>query len=250
MNTKMIRMARLTAVLAIAGGAFLVNAADIDSVNELVNSGAFADAKEQATELIASEPSAAAYLALGKAEFGLKDYEASIKALSEAIKLEPENANAYSERGLARTFKGMGMNMFAAGPVYMKSLDDYKKAVAIDPDLIAAHIGLARYYSNAPAIGGGSMKKAKEHAAEVARISPYQGHIEVGLVALLDKRPEDAKTELAAAYAMNAKDEWLTFELAKVYQMTGDMPAAKEHYEALLELNPEHEGAKAALNAF
>src|SRR5690606_25455828 len=110
---------------------------------------------------------------------------------------------------------------FASGPVYMKSLEDNKKAVALDPDNIGSHIGLARYYSNAPEIAGGSMKLAKEHAAEVLRIEPYQGYIEQALIANLENRPDDAIKGFKAAIELDPSEAWLHFELGKLYQMTG-----------------------------
>lgn len=140
--------------------------------------------------------------------------------------------------------------MFQAGPTYMRALDQYKAAVKVNPDHLGAHIGLARYYTNAPAIGGGSIAKAKEHAAEIARIEPYLGRVEYAFIALKEQRYADAEEQFSEAVALNDKEAWIHFELAKLQQQSGKMLEAKEGYEKTVALDPEHEGANAALKAY
>lgn len=211
----------------------------------------YAGAKALVEPALASErDNARAHFLLGLAEFGLKNLDASEKALSNAIKLDGTNADFYAKRARTRIERAQEMSMFTAGSVYMKSLEDNQRAVELDPDYLESHIGLARYYSNAPAMGGGSMKKAKAHAAEVLRIDPYLGHIELALIADKENRTSDAIAEYQAAIALNAADASTHFELGKIYQASGHMLEAKGAYEAALRIEPEHAGAKAALAAF
>ncbi len=196
-----------------------------------------------------SENGEAFYL-LGKALGGLEKKEEAVDAFKKANSLVKGNADYLADYGYALILSAQDMNMFQAGPTYMRAMDQYKAAVKADPDHLAAHIGLSRYYMNAPAIGGGSMKKAKIHAAEIARINPYMGHLEHALIAQKEKRNEDAEAGFSAALAIKSDEAWVHFELGKLQQMTNKMLEAKASYEKAVELNPNHEGAKAALTAF
>ncbi|EDY83318.1 tetratricopeptide repeat domain protein [Verrucomicrobiia bacterium DG1235] len=238
----------LLAAYALAAFAY---AGDIDELRSAVGSSKWEAAKEIGMKLTAAEvENGEAFHLLGKALAQLGEKEAAVDALKIANKLVKDNADFLVDYGSALIERGQEMNMFQAGPTFMRAMDQYKAAVKVDPDHVGGHIGLSRYYMNAPAIGGGSMKKAKEHAAEIARINPYLGHIEMALIAQKENRSEDAEAEFAAALAMDGNNPWLHFELAKLQQMSGKMLEAKSSYEKTLELDPEHKGAKAALEAF
>lgn len=242
---------KIVTLLSLTLGVVLSQAESIDSLRESVAAKDWETAKELGQSLTESEPeNGEAYHLLGKAYAGLDEREAATKAFKEAVKHVTENADYYADYGYALIQRGQEMNMFQAGPTYMSALNQYKKAVSINPDHLGAHIGLARYYMNAPAIGGGSMKLAKQHAAEIARINPYQGHIEMALIAQKENRFEDAITEFESANAMDPDQAWVHFELGKLYQATNQMEASRVAYEKTLELHPEHKGAKAALEAF
>lgn len=191
-----------------------------------------------------------AFYLLGKALGGLEEKEAAVAAFKKANSLAKGNADYLADYGYALIMRAQDMNMFQAGPTYMRAMDQYKAAVKADPEHLGAHIGLSRYYMNAPAIGGGSMKKAKDHAAEIARINPYMGHLESALIALKENRNEDAEVDFVAALAMKDDEAWVYYELGKLQQIRNAMTDAKASFEKALALDPNHEGAKGALSAF
>lgn len=231
-------------VLATAG------ADELERLRDAVASEDWAEAKSLGETLSSAEPENGEVAnLLGKAYSGLGDREAAVEAYKQSVKFDKENADYYSDYGYALIMRGQELNMFQAGPTYMKALDQYKKAVDLDPDHLSAHIGLSRYYMNAPAIGGGSMKLAKDHAEEIARINPYLGHIEKALIAQKENRVEDAISEFESAVSMKSDDAWIHFELGKLYQLIGSIPESIAAYQRTLELQPEHEAAKAALGS-
>lgn len=246
-----IRLISVTAVLLSFSVSTFAEEGEVDKLKDAIAGEKWDEAKSVGEALVVSEPeNGEVYYLLGKAYAKLDEREAAVDAFKNAVKYESENADYFADYGYALIQRAQEMNMFQAGPIYMRGLDQYKRAVSINPDHIGAHIGLSRYYMNAPAIGGGSMKKAKEHAAEIARISPYLGHIENALIAEKENRAEDAIAEFEAAVSMESNNAWIHFELGKLYQGEGKMEAAKMAYEKTLQLQPEHEGAKAALTAF
>lgn len=226
-------------------------ASNIDELRSALEASDWEKGKSVGGAITAEEPeNGTAFYLLGKALLGLKEHEAAVDAFKRANELVAGNADYLADYAFALIQRGQQMNMFQAGPTYMRALDKYKEAVELDPDHLASHIGLARYYLHAPAIGGGSIKKAKDHAAEVARINPFQGHIEAALIAAKENRMADSESEYAAAIALDGDHAWLHFELAKLQQAAGKPDEAKDSYERALALDPEHQGAKAALKGW
>ena len=222
----------------------------IDDARKAIEEERFADAKSLLEDHIEASPEEAeAHYLLGRAERELGHLEASEDHLERAISLNDEISAYYSALGLTLITKGQTMNMFTAGPVYMSAMDKYRRAVELDRDNIEAHIGLTRYYWNAPAIGGGSVKKAKEHAAEVERVAPAQGKIEFALIAQKEGRNDEAIALFEEAVALNPNHAGAFFDLGNLYQTTGDAAKAKEAYKQALTLDPGHQGATAALAA-
>ncbi|MDQ8185651.1 tetratricopeptide repeat protein [Pelagicoccus sp. SDUM812002] len=241
----------IVAVTVLLMGPALISGSEIEELRSAVEATEWTNAKALGESLTAADQEGGeAFYLLGKAYVGLGEHEAAVAALKKANTIVEDNADYLADYGYALILRGQEMNMFQAGPVYMRAMDQYKAAVKADPDHLASHIGLSRYYMNAPAIGGGSMKKSKDHAAEIARINPYLGHIEHAMIAQKESRNEEAEAEFAAAIAMKSDEAWVYFELAKLQQMVGKMQDAKSSYEKVLALDPSHEGAKAALSAF
>jgi tetratricopeptide (TPR) repeat protein len=71
---------------------------------------------------------------------------------------------------------------------------EFDKAVALDPQNIAAREARANYYMNAPSIAGGGMDKARAEAAAAEQFDPYRG-------ALLTGRVLERSKDVAAAEA-------------------------------------------------
>ncbi len=246
-----IKVKTIVASIALLTSSTLLVAGEIEELRAAVEKSDWAAARALGESLTGEgSDNGEAYYLLGKALAGLSEKETAVDAFKKANALVKGNADYLADYGYALILKAQDMNMFQAGPVYMRAMDQYKAAVKANPDHLGAHIGLSRYYMNAPAIGGGSLKKAKEHAAEIARINPYMGHLEFALIAQREKRNEDAEMEFANALAMKDDEAWVHFELGKLQQMAGKMEEAKGSYEKALALNPDHEGAKAALAAF
>lgn len=225
-------------------------AASLDAARAAVDGSRFQEAKDLiSAQGDAAETDAEALYLLGRAETALANFADAERALGKAIALDGQNAEYHASLGHAMIGRAQTLDMFSAAPLYMQALDLYRKAVALDNDNLGAHIALCRYYWNAPAIGGGSMVKAKQHAAEVARINPYLGKIERALIAQREGDGEAAAGYFAESLAMNPQNAWARFELAKLLQAAGKTDEAKAAFEAVLALDPQHAEAKAALES-
>ena len=66
---------------------------------------------------------------------------------------------------------------------------------------------MIQFYMAAPGIMGGSREKAREQAAEVARLDPYQGELSWALVASSERNNPELEKRYKAALALNP-DGW------------------------------------------
>ena len=104
----------------------------------------------------------------GAAAYGRHDYDAAVEHLTQAIRLKPDNADAYFMRGLAYDHKGLSEQAAAdftktieiapdysgaydlRGNVYEKlgqrdkAIADYRKALSLKPDSQRSSEGLKR----------------------------------------------------------------------------------------------------------
>jgi tetratricopeptide (TPR) repeat protein len=68
---------------------------------------------------------------------------------------------------------------------------EFERAVQLDRTMVEPRMGLMDFYSMAPGVMGGSMDKAREQAAEVAKLNKLQGH---RAAARLANRQKDVAT--------------------------------------------------------
>ncbi len=61
--------------------------------------------------------------------------------------------------------------------------EEYERAVALDPALLEARHWLAMFYSNAPALFGGGMEKAREQAEAIAKVDLVRGQTDLAQIA-------------------------------------------------------------------
>jgi tetratricopeptide (TPR) repeat protein len=91
------------------------------------------------TEAIRLDPmSATAYTNRGKAYYGKRDYDRAIADHSEAIRLDPKNANAYSSRGAVYSLKGS----------YDLALRDSNEAIRLNPKFSMTFSNRGFVYNN------------------------------------------------------------------------------------------------------
>ena len=88
--------------------------------------------KSEAVKPLAGEKqsvSAETYFYRGNEKYSMRSYQDAITAYSEAIRLQPDFANAYVNRGLAKEKLGQ----------YEAAITDYSSAIKIDPELAGAY---------------------------------------------------------------------------------------------------------------
>jgi len=117
-----------------------------------------------------------------------------------AVALDPANALLRERLGTA-IFSSMsgGASLAMLGKAEA-AMTEYKRAVELDPARIEARIGMANFYVMAPAIAGGSYKKARQQAADLLALNTPAATNAGRLVEALIAQHREDWAEMTAAY--------------------------------------------------
>jgi Flp pilus assembly protein TadD len=176
-----------------------------------------------------------------------KDAKAAVELAERATKADPTKAEYFSQLGIALSQRMNEVPFMQMAMMSGKLKKAFEKAVALDPNNVAGLIGLARFYTNAPEIAGGSLAKAAELGGRLEKINPFLGAIELGRIAERGEQYDEALGHFSAASKLQPDNPGLQyacgFQLAKL----GRKDEARARFEAALKLDPSHERTKKAL---
>src|SRR3954466_1528906 len=111
--------------------------AQVKAGSVLLLAGRFEDAKTRADKaLTVNASSVDAQILRANALANLKDIDAALKEIDSAIRLDPQRSTSYESLGALELVRGDTTAAEAA----------FKRAVAIAPQSVAAHLALANYY--------------------------------------------------------------------------------------------------------
>ena len=91
----------------------------------------------------------------------------------------------------------------------------------LDPANVEARSDLSKYYTQAPAIMGGGLDKARDQATQVNKYDAAEAHSILAQVAAKEKRYDEAESQFHSAIkeARNPATYWL--QLADFYRLRG-----------------------------
>ena len=127
------------------------------------------------------------------------DLDAAVARGEKAVAADPGNSEAWLWLGRAYGSKAQKASIFSQMGFAKKCKNAFEKSVALDPKSLDARGDLISYYLQAPGIAGGSKEKAKEQAAEIAKLDAVRGHIATGSVLASDKDLAGAEAEYRKA---------------------------------------------------
>ena len=114
--------------------------------------------------------------------------------------LRPDDAHYHL--WLAREYgeKAANSNPLTAATIARKAKNEFERAVQLDPSSVEARLDLAQYYTEAPAIMGGGLDKARDQAAQVAKRNSAKSHLILARIAEKEKQFPEAENQLQAGY--------------------------------------------------
>lgn len=196
-----------------------------------------------------AKPDPAACHQLGLLRLRQGRAEDAIELLERATKLDATNADLFAALGMAVGARMSQVSFMQQAMLSMKLKKAFSKAVELDPHNVSGLIGLARFYTNAPEIAGGSVEKAREFAARVKQIVPFLGELEYGNIAEHHEDYAGALPHYEAAALAAPRNPDPHLAAARVLTKL-DRPAdARQHLEAALKIAPAHPAAQTALAA-
>lgn len=146
----------------------------------------FEDAGQRAEKILARDPgNVNAHVLKANALAGLRDLNAAITELEEAISLDRERTTTYANLGAFEAARGRHHEAEAA----------YLKAITVAPNSVAPRLAIANYYW-----ATGRMKEVEENLNAALRIDPKNvaAHRAMGMFHVVSGNPRDAETHLKA----------------------------------------------------
>ncbi len=159
----------------------------------------------------------------------------ALERFQHAAELQPKDADNQFWIGNAAFDHVDDVGMLSQMSLASQGRKAFEKAIALDPNHVAGHLGLAHFYLDAPAIAGGSIEKTKAEANT--------------LLALPEKRGEFQGRMLLASIAVK-EEKWdemsRQFTTAEIAGGEGADPVAAMRSNAYMLLNKKKDAQAAA----
>ncbi len=161
---------------------------------DLFKAGRVPEARPLLEKLVKADPrDVQARLYLARSMSLMHDRDAAIDLLAGTLKLAPDDHVVFAEYGGACLHRagelGAGLRALMLA---RKGRNALETAAEMHPDSVVYHEGLVDFYRQAPAIAGGSLAKARQHAEAVARLDATRGKLLLASLAAQEDDPVGA----------------------------------------------------------
>lgn len=212
----------------------------IPTAQQLIREGKFGDARALTqARLDKNKNDADAMFWMGRAYEAQEKFGDASDWFEKAIRIEPGNAVYHLWLGNAKGDEASRASKVRQPFLARKVKAEFEKAVELDPTLIDAREGLVGFYSQAPGFMGGSMDKARQQAAEIAKLSPYRGQLASARIARQerDTAAEEKAYKGAIAAAPDSINTYVA--LAALYRRALRWDDAFATYEQVMKVKPD-----------
>jgi tetratricopeptide (TPR) repeat protein len=140
------------------------------------NAHRYADARRELDAAVRAHPDdARAHHYLGRIAMHETRFQDAIAHLQRAAELEPSVAEHQILLGRAYGQMAVRSGLTKKFGLAKRARAALERAVELDPTSVEARSGLIQFHLLAPGLVGGSSSKARAHAAELAKRSPFRG---------------------------------------------------------------------------
>lgn len=167
-----------------------------------------------------NDTNAEAHYRLGMIFLGqqFRDVDKAVEHMEEAVELKPEEANYQYGLGAAYGTEAQSAGIFRQAILAPRVKKAFARAVELNPRHLEAHIGLARYYQQAPGIMGGDMDKAWQEAEIVIGLDEVQGRAFKASLFEKEKKMAEAENEYKVLLA-NRPSDWKAWRASGFYHL-------------------------------
>lgn len=202
-------------------GLFLLLAAAIGAADPAVSELLSLGRLSEAISVLTARDDPDSFNLLSRAYYATERWDDAVRYGERAVILRPEDSSYHL--WLAREYgeKAANSNPLTAAGIARKAKNEFERAVQLDPSSVEARLDLAEYYTEAPAIMGGGLDKARDQAAQVAKHNPAKSRLILARIAEKEKRFPEAESQFRQAIsgAQDPSEYWL--ELAEFYRLRG-----------------------------
>lgn len=137
---------------------------------QLFDQGQLAEARPFCERFVKEHPDdPAGAFCLGRIAFAEEHYKEAVTWFEKAVQLTDGNSDYHLWLGRAYGHQAERASILQQPLLARKVKEHFEKAVAFNPENIAARSDLMEYYLRAPRMLGGSQEKAREQAEEIAK---------------------------------------------------------------------------------
>ena len=188
-------------------------------IQRLIDARRLEEARDQMSQAVASRPKDdAAWECLGQVVIASGRARDASKHFEKAIEIDGNVAShhLWLTDALGRLADSTSKIKLPFLARRIKS--ELDRTVELDPKSVQGRMGLVSFYSQAPGVMGGSMDKAHQQVAEIAKINPMRGHLAAADLYRREKKPADAEREYIAAEETSPDSAIAGYNLAGFYQ--------------------------------
>lgn len=227
------------AALLLSASSLLAGSPKTDEGVSLFDAGKRGEARALLEAAAREDPKdARAALYLGRILLAQDDFYNAVLWFEKAVALDGASSDNQLWLGRAYGSQALKANVFKQASLAGKVKKAFEKSVELDGNNIDARFALIDYYLQAPGIMGGSVEKAREQTAEIARRDGLRGHRAVGRIAEYEKNFAAA----LAAYARAEKEfpgkREPFFWMTNLYSRQKEYTKAFDVMEKLLQEQP------------
>ncbi|AEW87050.1 hypothetical protein B0A78_02005 [Flavobacterium columnare NBRC 100251 = ATCC 23463] len=202
----------------------------LEQALELCKQKKYLQAKPILEAILKTDPrNIEAVVKLGEIAFYHQDWDYMVYYAEELVRLEPQKSDSWFKYGSALAMKAKNTNKFKALTMIGSIEEAFKKTLALEPKHIGARWALIILYCELPKFLGGGKEKAGQYAKELIALSPVDGYLAQGYIAVQFDAYKTAEFWLKKAYQIGHSKT--TFE--KLYDLYANKIKDKEKAEQL-----------------
>jgi tetratricopeptide (TPR) repeat protein len=158
---------------------------------------------------------------MSRAYYAMERWDEAVKWGERAVSVRPQDASYHLWLARAYGRKAAEASPLAAAGLARKAKNELERAVQLDPANVEARSDLSKYYTQAPAVMGGGLDKARGQAAQVGIYNAAEAHAILAQVAAKEKRDAEAEGEFRSAIQQAQKPATYWLQLAEFYRTRG-----------------------------
>lgn len=196
--------------------------ADFARALDCYHSRRFAEARELFRGVEATRPADPELdFYLGRLALWFDEAEEGRRRLERAVAARPGEARLRQALGDACGLLAQQAPLISKLRWARRCREEYERAVALDPASIDARWALLGFSAIAPRLAGGSLERAREQAAEIARLDETEGRIARGTLALIEGAPVSAFAEFDAMLAREPDNFLALYHVGRCAALSG-----------------------------